>query len=43
MIRQQEETEKKKENERQRELKLLEFLRQADEIETQYDHLQKKN
>lgn len=43
MIRQQEETEQKKENERQRELKLLEFLRQADEIETQYDHLQKKN
>ena len=42
MIRQQEETEKKKENERQRELKLLEFLRQADEIETQYDHLQKE-
>ena len=34
MIRQQEETEQKKENERQRELKLLEFLRQADEIET---------
>ena len=42
MIRQQEETETKKENERQRELKLLEFLRQADEIETQYDHLQKE-
>ena len=42
MIRQQEETEQKKENERQRELKLLEFLRQADEIETQYDHLQKE-
>ena len=42
MIRQQEETEQKKENERERELKLLEFLRQADEIETQYDHLQKE-
>ena len=42
MIRQQEETEQKKENERQRELKLLEFLGQADEIETQYDHLQKE-
>ena len=42
MIRQQEETEQKKENERQRELKLLEFLRQADEIETQYDSFAKR-
>lgn len=42
MIRQQEETEQKKENERQRELKLLEFLRQADEIETQYRSFAKR-
>lgn len=41
-LKQQEETERKKENERQRELKLLEFLEQAGKIEKQFEHLQKE-
>lgn len=39
---QQKDIERKKENERQRELKLLGFLEQADDIEKQYDRLQKE-